>query len=41
MVPFFLSLLLDISSDVLVLPLNLDASPDARLDLEALLLQGL
>ena len=39
--PLLLPLLLDTPRDVLVLPLDLDAPADARLDLEALLLQRL
>jgi hypothetical protein len=39
--PLLLPLLLDTARDVLVLPLDLDAPADARLDLETLLLQRL
>ena len=39
--PLLLPLLLDTPRDILVLPLDLDAPADARLDLEALLLQRL
>ena len=41
LLPLLLPLLLHVARDVLVLPLHLDASADARLDLETLLLEGL